>query len=178
MIELGRQISSNEVHFPVEEAMNYIIRKTEIEEMNGLAKIHFLNENAQRINKSLGDVVGLNNIGFHIIEVNPGHESTEYHVHHHEEECVYILDGRAIVTIDETDYEVSAGDFIGYPACGLPHTMTNTGDEVLRCIVVGQRLAYDIADYPRLGKRIYRYDGTNDLVEIDDIANPSVGRKV
>lgn len=158
--------------------MNYIIRKREIEEMDGLAKTHFLNENAQRINKSLGDLVGLKNMGFHIIEVEPGHESTECHVHYHEEECVYILAGRGTVTIDEIDYEVSAGDFIGYPAGGLAHTMTNTGDEVLRCIVVGQRLAYDVADYPRLGKRLYRYDGTNDLVEMGDIANPSVGRKV
>ena len=157
--------------------MNYIIHQSEIEAMEGLAKTHFLNENAKRINKSLGDLVGLNNMGFHIIEVNPGHESTEYHVHYHEEECVYILAGRATVTIDEIDYEVSAGDFIGYPAGGLPHTMKNTGNEVLRCIVVGQRLAYDVADYPRLAKRIYRYDGTNDLVETDNISNPSVGKK-
>lgn len=157
--------------------MNYIIRKTEIEEMDGLAKTHFLNKNAQRINKSLGDAVGLKNMGFHIIEVNPGHESTEYHVHQHEEECVYILAGCATVTIDEVDYEVGEGDFIAYPAGGLAHTMTNTGDEVLRCIVVGQRLAYDVADYPRLGKRLYRYNGTNDLITIDDIDHPSVGRK-
>lgn len=157
--------------------MNSIIHQSEIEAMEGLPKTHFLNENAKRTNKSLGDLVGLSNMGFHIIEVNPGHESTEYHVHYHEEECVYILAGRATVTIDEIDYEVSAGDFIGYPAGGLPHTMKNTGNEVLRCIVVGQRLAYDVADYPRLAKRLYRYNGTNDLVEADAISNPSVGKK-
>ena len=89
--------------------MNYIIRIAEIEAMEGLAKTHFLNANAQRINKSLGDVVGLKNMGFHIIEVNPGHESTEYHVHQHEEECVYILAGRATVTIDEVDHEDPSG---------------------------------------------------------------------
>ena len=71
-----------------------------------------------------------------------------------------------------------AGDFIGYPAGGLPHTMKNTGSEVLRCIVVGQRLAHDIGDYPRLGKRLYRYGRSKDLVDINDISNPDFGRKI
>ena len=133
--------------------MDYIIRKQEIEDMEGLAKTHYLNQNAQRINKSLGDLAGLKNLGFHIIEVLPGYESTEYHSHSAEEECVYILSGNATLTIDEADYEVSEGDFIGYPAAGLAHTMRNTGSKVLRCIVVGQRLSQDIGDYPRLGKR-------------------------
>ena len=158
--------------------MKYIVRKNAIEEMDGLAKTHYLNQNAQRINKSLGDLVGLKNLGFHLIEVLPGFESTEYHVHYFEDECVYILEGNATVTIAETDYEVGAGDFIGYPAGGLPHTMRNTGSEVLRCIVVGQRLGRDVADYPRLGKRLYRYEKSNDLVDIADIANPSMGNKI
>jgi uncharacterized cupin superfamily protein len=146
--------------------------------MEGLAKTHFLNQNARRTNKSLGDLVGLKNLGFHIIEVHPGYESTEYHRHYFEDECVYILSGKATVTIDEIDYEVSTGDFIGYPAGGLPHKMKNTGLEVLRCIVVGQRLIQDVADYPRLGKRLYRYNGLNDLVKLKDISNPNVGKKI
>lgn len=158
--------------------MKYILRRQEIEAMEGLAKTHFLNKNAQRINKSLGDITGLKNLGFHIIEVLPGYESTEYHVHYSEDECVYILSGNATVTINNTDYEIGAGDFVGYPAGGLPHTMKNTGSEVLRCIVVGQRLTHDVGDYPRAGKRIYRYGQSNDLVDINDISNPSVGKKI
>ena len=158
--------------------MNYIIRKKEIEAMEGLSKTHYLNQNARRINKSLGDVIGLKNLGFHIIEVQPGYESTEYHSHSCEDECVYILSGKATVTINNIDYEVGAGDFIGYPAGGLPHTMKNTGSEVLHCIVVGQRLTRDVGDYPRLGKRVFRYHGKNDLVNTSDISHPSFGRKI
>ena len=69
----------------------YIVRAAEIADIEGTAKTHFLNANAQRSNKSLGDLTGLTGIGFHIIEVMPGHESTEYHVHHHEDECTYVL---------------------------------------------------------------------------------------
>ncbi len=158
--------------------MKYILRRQEIEAMEGLAKTHFLNKNAQRTNKSLGDITGLKNLGFHIIEVLPGYESTEYHVHHCEDECVYVLSGNATVTIDGTDYEIGAGDFVAYPAGGLPHTMKNTGSEVLRCIVVGQRLTHDVGDYPRVGKRLYRYSESNDLVDLSNISNPSVGRKI
>ncbi len=158
--------------------MKYILKKDDIDGMQGLPKTHFLNDNAVRVNKSLGDLTGLQNLGFHIIEVEPGFESTEYHVHHYEDECVYILAGTATVTIDEQDYPVSAGDFIGYPAGGLPHTMVNTGTDTLRCIVVGQRLAHDVGDYPRLGKRIYRNAGLDaDLVTSDAIAHPLMGSK-
>lgn len=157
--------------------MDYIIKRADIDAMEGLKKTHFLNPNAVRINKSLGDVVGLSQIGFHIIEIEPEFESTEYHVHYFEEECVYILDGSATVTIDEKDYEVAAGDFIGYPAGGLAHTMVNTGDTTLRCIVVGQRLTHDVGDYPRQNKRLFRYAGASDLVNIKDIVSPTVGKK-
>ncbi len=157
--------------------MKYILHKEDINNLHGLAKTHFLNGNAKRVNRSLGDAVGLKNLGFHIIEVEPGFESTEYHVHHYEDECVYILDGAATVTIDDKDYDVCSGDFIGYPAGGLPHTMKNTGTKTLRCIVVGQRLAHDVGDYPNKNKRIYRNSISTDVVNLDQLEHPTVGTK-
>ncbi len=73
----------------------YLVSSKEIAEMQGLQKSHFLNRNARRNNKSLGDLVGLTGFGFHVIEVEPGHETTEHHVHHHEDECVFVLSGEA-----------------------------------------------------------------------------------
>lgn len=52
----------------------YQIIKAEIEQFAGASKTHFLNENTQ--NKSLGDLTGLTGLGFHLIEVQPGYEST------------------------------------------------------------------------------------------------------
>ncbi|WP_026971854.1 cupin domain-containing protein [Aliagarivorans marinus] len=148
----------------------YIIRRDEIAGMDGEQKTHFLNPNAVRINKSLGDLCGIRGFGFHIIEIAPGKASTEYHVHQFEDECVYILQGEAEVEIGEDIVTVSQGDFIGYKAGGLAHTMTNTGTETLKCIVVGERLAHDVADYPKLNKRLYRNHGQGwDLVDIADV---------
>jgi len=158
----------------------YIIPAEEISEMEGVAKTHFLNPNAQRINKSLGDLAGLTGFGFHIIEVEPGFETTEHHAHHHEDECVYVLEGSATAYIGDAAHPINAGDFIGYRKGGVAHSIVNTGAQTLRCIVVGQRLDHDTADYPRLGKRIYRSAGMAwNLVDHDQIEHlgGNVGKK-
>lgn len=156
----------------------YVVTKQEIDDLEGLKKTHFLNENAQRVNKSLGDLTGLTGFGFHIIEVPPGKLSTEFHCHHHEDECVYILEGQADAAIGDEVVQVKAGDFIGYRAGGKAHTLTNTGTANLKCIVVGQRLGHDVGDYPKLGKRIYRNEGMAwNLVDIENVTEPVAGRK-
>ncbi|HBB34881.1 MAG TPA: cupin [Cyanobacteria bacterium UBA8803] len=156
----------------------YIVTKEEIATYTGIEKIHFLNANARRLNKSLGDLTGLSSIGFHIIEVEPGYESTELHMHYHEEECVYILEGEAEATIGDKIYPVKAGDFIGYRSGGEPHKLKNTGSSVLKCIVVGQRLDHDVGDYPNLKKRIYRNKGLKwNLVDLENIDEPVAGKK-
>lgn len=156
----------------------YIVLKEEIETYEGIEKTHFLNPNAQRRNKSLGDLTGLQNIGFHIIEVEPGRETTEFHRHYHEEECVYILEGTAESTIGNHVVTVKAGDFIGYRAGGEAHKLCNTGSTTLRCIVVGQRLPHDVADYPNLKKRIFRHQGLKwNLVDLENITEPTAGKK-
>ncbi|EJL6400557.1 cupin [Vibrio cidicii] len=156
----------------------YVVPKSEIELFEGVSKTHFLNPNAKRINKSLGDLTGLTGFGFHIIEVQPGDESTEMHMHYHEDECVYLLEGNADAYIGNEIYQVSAGDFIGYRAGGSSHKLVNTGESVLRCIVVGQRLAHDVGDYTDLKKRIYRQKGLPwNLVDIANIDEPQGGKK-
>jgi uncharacterized cupin superfamily protein len=148
-----------------------IIRKNEIESIEGTYKTHFLNSNAIRVDKSLGRLTGLDNLGFHIIEVQPGHKSTEYHFHHCEDECAYILEGEATITIGKIQYRVAPGDFVAYPAGGEAHTMENTGTTTLRCIIVGQSLKYDVIDYPDKGKRLYCNNEESDLVDIANISS-------
>ncbi len=156
----------------------YVLKQADIDAMEGLSKQHFLNPNARRINKSLGDLTGLKAIGFHIIEVQAGYETTEFHRHYHEEECVYVLAGTGCAVIGDERVDIGPGDFIGYRAGGLAHTIENTGEDTLRCIVVGQRLDHDVGDYPRKAKRIYRNKGLPwNLVDLDAIDEPVAGKK-
>lgn len=157
---------------------DYVIKQSRIDSMPGLSKTHFLNKNAQRKNKSLGDLTGITGFGFHLIEVPPGKESTEFHVHYYEDECTYVLSGTGLVKIGEAEHEIAAGDFIGYRKNGEAHTMTNTGRGPLTCIVVGERLAHDVGDYPNLKKRIFRNFGrTANVVELENIQEPDLGAK-
>lgn len=160
----------------------YLIRSEDIAGMDGIAKTHFRNPHAKRTNKSLGDATGLTGFGFHIIEVEPGHETTEYHVHHHEDECVFVLSGTATAVIGDDEFVIRPGDFIGYRKGGLAHSIRNTGAEVLRCIVVGERLPHDVCDYPRQNKRLFRNPGIgmpSNLVDISaiEVLGAHVGKK-
>ncbi|VVD99363.1 cupin domain-containing protein [Pandoraea terrigena] len=160
----------------------YLIKSEAIAEMDGVRKTHFRNANAKRTNKSLGDATGLTGFGFHIIEVEPGQETTEYHVHHHEDECIFVLSGTATAVIGDDEFVIRPGDFIGYRKGGLAHSIRNTGSEVLRCIVVGERLPHDVCDYPRQNKRMFRNSGIgmpSNLVDISaiEVVGGSVGKK-
>ena len=151
----------------------YLVTKEEIENLEGTQKTHFLNAKAKRNNKSLGDLTGLKGLGFHIIEIQPGDESTEFHKHYYEDECLYILEGTATAYIGKDAFEVKAGDFLDYRAGGEAHSLTNSGNEILKCIVVGQRLDHDVGDYPKLNKRLYRnQDMSWNLVDIEGIVEP------
>ncbi|GAB2573837.1 cupin domain-containing protein [Dyella jejuensis] len=123
--------------------------------MSAIRSVHTLNDNAIRLKKSVGDAVGLTQLGAHIITLMPGHESSEYHRHLYEEECVYILSGRGEALIDDERHSIGAGDFLGFIRRGPAHVITNTGHEPFVFLVVGQRLEQDVCDYPHQRVRLY-----------------------
>ncbi len=156
----------------------YLLTAEAIAAMEGVHKTHFQNPNAKRVNKSLGDATGLTGLGIHIIEVEPGAETTEYHVHYFEDEAIYVVDGTATAEIGDEEFAIKPGDFIGYRKGGAAHTIRNTGSETFRCLVVGQRLDHDVGDYPRKGKRIYRNAGMPwDLADLSGLEHPNAGQK-
>ena len=128
------------------------------------ARQHAFNPNGVRHTKSLGDACGLKRIGVHLVRLEAGRESTEYHRHVHDEEWIYILSGRGMAEIGGRKSEVNAGDFMGFVAGSAPHTMANPFKEDLVYLVGGTRHAYDVVDYPRRGIRSYKYDGKRDNV--------------
>ncbi|MCF6189544.1 MAG: cupin domain-containing protein [Cocleimonas sp.] len=152
----------------------YLLKSSEIDSMEGELITHFLNPNAIRFNKSLGQATGMSEMGVHMIYVEPGMDSTEYHKHLYEEECIYILSGIGKLILDGDEYEVVKGDFIGLPANQVAHELSNSGTDTLICLVMGQRLKHDIADYPNKEKRIYRHNGNAEVVEHKDISYPKI----
>lgn len=126
-----------------------------IKAMEGEVRVHTLNPNAVRISKSLGDAVGLTQLGVHMVTIMPDHESAEYHRHLYEEECAYVLSGNGLAVIDDKSFEITTGAFLGFPRRGVAHSISNNGSEPLVLLVAGQRLEHDVCEYPRKGKRLH-----------------------
>jgi uncharacterized cupin superfamily protein len=129
---------------------------------------HPWNPNSEMLGTQLARSVGLKRTGVNFIRVPAGRESYVYHSHHYEEEWIYVLSGRAITLIDDVEYEVGAGDFIGFPAPSVPHLMKNRGPEELVYLSGGENREFDVAEFPRLGKRMIR---RGNQIEIYDVAD-------
>jgi uncharacterized cupin superfamily protein len=143
----------------------HLLKADQIAAMPETVKIHSLNSDAVRYTRSLGDALGLTHISVHLVRVQPGKETTQFHFHHQEEEFLYILSGRGIAEIGDRAIEVGAGDFLGFTAPSLPHTLKNPFDEDLVYLMGGERSKFDVCDYPRLQKRLYRADGDRQLID-------------
>lgn len=133
---------------------------------------HRYNPNGVRLTRSLGDAVGMRQLGVHLVRVPAGRDSTEYHRHAHDEEWIYVLSGRGIAEIDGRKVEVGAGDFMGFVAGSVPHGLTNPHAEDLVYLLGGTRQPYDVVDYPRSGIRSYMYDGRRDNVDVAKLREP------
>ena len=116
----------------------------------------------------LGRLVGLKRTGVSLARIPPGKESFVYHSHHREEEWIYILSGRGIAEIEGEQLEVGPGDFMGFPTPSVAHHLRNPSDEDLVYLMGGENLDVEIADFPRLGKRLLR---RGDRIEVYNLAD-------
>ena len=130
-------------------------------------RVHALDAGSVRHTRSLGDAVGLATLGVHTVRLTQGCRSSVLHFHHHDEEWIYILSGQGVAEIGDEKHEVGAGDFMGFVAGSLPHNLFNPHAEDLVYLVGGNRLPFDVCDYPRIRMRRYRTNGVNEYVSLD-----------
>ena len=155
-----------------------ILTRTQIAKMSGYENTHFINLRAKRVTKLLGDLGGLQHLGFYLTTLPVGSVASEFHRHVCAGGYVYIVAGEGTARIGPGRtgpdmFEVEAEDFIAYPADGEAHDLRNTGSSPMTCIVFGQRLDFDAVDYPEQNKLLYRYAGkAGDLVDIAAVSHP------
>jgi uncharacterized cupin superfamily protein len=96
--------------------------------------------------------VGSSHCGLRVYRLAPGKQSTRLHRHLLQEEMFLILSGGGTLRHGDRDVPVKTGDFILYPA-GDPaaHTFVNTGGEPMVYIATGDRLSYEVCEYPEDG---------------------------
>jgi uncharacterized cupin superfamily protein len=116
----------------------------------------------------LGVATGLTRLGINLLKIAPGKESFIYHQHHHEEEWIYVLSGRGVAEIDGVEHEVGPGDFMGFATRPEPvaHHMRNPFDVELVYLSGGENREIEIADFPKLKRRMIRQGGVVEIVEL------------
>ena len=144
-----------------------LLQAADIQALPEEGRVHPLDPTSVRHTRSLGDAVGLATIGVHLVRLTPGKTSSVYHFHHHDEEWIYVLSGRGVAEIGDEKFDVGPGDFMGFVAGSLPHSLINPNVKDLVYLVGGNRLPFDVCDYPRARMRRYRIHGANEYVSLD-----------
>jgi quercetin 2,3-dioxygenase len=99
---------------------------------------------------------GLRRVAVALARVPAGKDSYAYHVHHHDEEWMYVLSGSGTAELADAEIELGAGDFLGFPAGGPAHTARAAPGDELVYVQGGDAWSRDtveIVDFPRAGRR-------------------------
>lgn len=149
------------------ENKTFVLRAGEIEERAETFS-HPWNPKSHITGTHMSRLAGLQRVGVSKVLVPPGKESFIYHSHELEEEWIYLLSGKGIARIDGEEYEVSAGDFMGFPAPGVAHHLANPFGEDLVYLMGGEAREIEIADFPDIGRRMLRRGDKIEIYEIKD----------
>jgi len=130
---------------------------------------HPMNDASELHLQPLSRLTGLERVGVTHVRVPPGKESFIYHSHQHEEEFLFVLAGRGIAEIDDEEYEVGPGDFMGFPTPSVGHHLRNPFEDELVYLMGGECRETEVADFPRERKRVFRSREQTWIVDYDAI---------
>jgi uncharacterized cupin superfamily protein len=145
----------------------HLLRKADIEAQQTTFS-HPWNPNSEIRGTWMARLAGLQRTGVSLGRLAPGKESFAYHLHHREEEWVYVLQGRAVAHIDGQDYVLEPGDFVAFPTPSVAHHMANPFDEELVYLMGGENLPDEVADFPTLDRRQIKLGGEFTVYKLSD----------
>ena len=101
-------------------------------------------------------------------ELGPWESGPPLHVHDHEDECVYVLEGRLLVQIGQEIHTLEAGSFAWLPR-STPHTFANASSAPVR--VFGVTLPGGIEEFfAAQSAYLATVDGPPDPAELGRLA--------
>ena len=154
---------------PHTDTQAYVLTKSDIDNTTETKHVHQFNEQAIRHTVSLSDMVGLTKCGLHLVRVEAGDETTTHHYHEESDEFIYMLSGELSLRYGDEQYQLSAGDFVGFPAHGAPHSMRNDSDGDATYLMGGSRPPIDMTIYPEIKRKMYNIHGKKEYVDFEDL---------
>jgi uncharacterized cupin superfamily protein len=115
---------------------------------------------AGRHKTALGNAVDLTQFGVNLTRLEPGAATSIRHWHEQEDEFVYVLQGECVLTENDGETVLKAGDCAGWKA-NVPngHCIVNKSKTDVLLLEVGTRAQAERAHYPDDDLRFER-DGT------------------
>lgn len=106
-------------------------------------------------------------VGVAIEELGPGKQSAPAHYHVFEEEHVYVLEGALSVRIGADIHEMTAGDYVCFPAGQKAgHCLINTSGATCRYVIVGERNPNEVVVYTDSNKVLVRALGRRAIFDL------------
>jgi uncharacterized cupin superfamily protein len=106
-------------------------------------------------------------VGVAIEELPPGKQSSPAHYHIFEEEHVYMLEGTLTLRIGAETHEMTAGDYVCFPAGQKAgHCLVNNSGAVCRYVIVGERNPNEVAVYTDSNKVLVRALGRRTILDL------------
>jgi uncharacterized cupin superfamily protein len=149
------------------QAYSHLIRANEIKK-NESTFSHPWNENSEISGTHMSMLGGLSRTGVSLVRIASGKESFAYHLHHREEEWIYVISGQAIARIDGREYRLEPGDFVAFPTPSVAHNMSNPFEAELVYLMGGEHHDHEIADFPELGRRMVRLGQKIEVYNLSD----------
>ncbi|CAH1196972.1 conserved hypothetical protein [Candidatus Nitrotoga sp. BS] len=99
--------------------------------------------------RALGDYFGLIQFGVSQDTLQPGAQSSLRHWHTLSDEFVYMLEGELVLRINDGEFMLKPGMFIGFKAGdNNAHHLVNRGLTAASFLVIGSRVPDDVPIYP------------------------------
>ncbi len=124
---------------------------------------------AGRSSLRLGDAGGLTQFGVNLVTLEPGALASLRHWHLKEDEFAIVLEGELFLIEDEGDTPMRPGDCAAWKAgVANGHHFVNRSDRPARFLVIGSKIADEVASYSDVDMKIHMNGGKPRFTYRDD----------
>ena len=124
---------------------------------------------AGRSSLRLGDAGGLTQFGVNLVTLEPGALASLRHWHLKEDEFAIVLEGELFLIEDEGDTPMRPGDCAAWKAgVANGHHFVNRSDQPARFLVIGSKIADEVASYSDVDMKIHMNGGKPRFTYRDD----------
>lgn len=103
----------------------------------------------------VGAYAGASELGASVYELEPGAVGSPWHIHHANEELLFVLAGELTLQSPNGPRLLSAGAVVAFPRGSAgAHGLVNRSDSPVRYLVISTSNRPDVVEYPDTGARL------------------------